>query len=158
MEATADELKRYEELQVIALDFARTGKTQDLKELLNSGISVNLCNEKGNSLIMLASYNGKIETTQMLIDFGANVDKKNFKGHTPLAGVSFKGYFEIARILVKAGANIYENQGLGLTPILFASLFGNTQIVEFYLAKNNSFKGKIYLGISKLIALFKKKK
>ena len=28
METTEQELKRYEELQVIALDFARTGKTQ----------------------------------------------------------------------------------------------------------------------------------
>ena len=152
-------MENLNEQELVAFDYARTGKTQDLKDLLNSGISVNLCNEKGNSLIMLASYNGKLETTQMLISFGANVDKKNFKGHTPLAGVSFKGYFEIAKLLVKAGANIYENQGFGLTPILFASLFGNTQIVEFYLGeKNSSFKGKIYLGISKLIALFKKKK
>ena len=145
--------------ELIAIESARAGETQKLKELLNTGVSVNLCNEKGNSLIMLASYNGKLETTQMLIGFGADVDKKNFKGHTPLAGVSFKGYLEIAKVLVKAGANVYENNGFGLTPILFASLFGNTQIVEFYLGqKTSSFKGKVYLGISKFIALFKKKK
>ena len=60
MEATADELKRYEELQVFALDFARTGKTQDLKAMLQVGMPVNLCDHKGNSLIMLASYNGNL--------------------------------------------------------------------------------------------------
>ena len=94
MEATADELKRYEELQVFALDFARTGKTQDLKAMLQAGMPVNLCDHKGNSLIMLASYNGNLETTSMLLDFGAEVDKKNDRGQTPRAGVSFKGYLD----------------------------------------------------------------
>ena len=37
---------------------------------------VNLCDHKGNTLIMLASYNGNLETTSMLIDFKASVDQK----------------------------------------------------------------------------------
>lgn len=160
MEVTADELKRYEELQVFALDFARTGKTQDLKAMLQAGMPVNLCDHKGNSLIMLASYNGNLETTSMLVDFGADVDKKNDKGQTPLAGVCFKGYIDIVKVLVKAGANIYENNGMGTTPIMFASMFGNYEIVKFLSEenKNNNFKSKIYLIISKIFSLFKKNK
>ena len=158
MEATADELKRYEELQVFALDFARTGKTQDLKAMLQVGMPVNLCDHKGNSLIMLASYNGNLETTVMLVDFGAEVDKKNDRGQTPLAGVCFKGYFDIAKILVEAGANIHENNGLGTTPLMFATIFGNTQIVEYLNKqdKNRSFKSTIYLLFSKFIRVFRK--
>ena len=158
MEATADELKRYEELQVFALDFARTGKTQDLKAMLQAGMPVNLCDHKGNSLIMLASYNGNLETTIMLVDFGAEVDKKNDRGQTPLAGVCFKGYFDIAKILVEAGANIHENNGLGTTPLMFATIFGNTQIVEYLNKqdKNRSFKSTIYLLFSKFIRVFRK--
>ena len=158
MEATADELKRYEELQVFALDFARTGKTQDLKAMLQAGMPVNLCDHKGNSLIMLASYNGNFETTVMLVDFGAEVDKKNDRGQTPLAGVCFKGYIDIVKVLVKAGANIYENNGMGTTPIMFASMFGNSEIVKFLDEQNSGFKSKIYLGFSKFISIFKKKK
>ena len=158
MEATADELKRYEELQVFALDFARTGKTQDLKAMLQSGMPVNLCDHKGNSLIMLASYNGNFETTVMLVDFGAEVDKKNDRGQTPLAGVCFKGYIDIVKVLVKAGANIYENNGMGTTPIMFASMFGNSEIVKFLDEQNSGFKSKIYLGFSKFISIFKKKR
>ena len=158
MEATADELKRYEELQVFALDFARTGKTQDLKAMLQYGMPVNLCDHKGNSLIMLASYNGNLETTVMLVDFGAEVDKKNDRGQTPLAGVCFKGYIDIVKVLVKAGANIYENNGMGTTPIMFASMFGNSEIVKFLDEQNSGFKSKIYLGFSKFISIFKKKK
>lgn len=160
MEATADELKRYEELQVIALDFARTGKTQDLKAMIQSGMPVNLCDHKGNSLLMLASYNGNLETTSMLVDFGAEVDKKNDRGQTPLAGVCFKGYIDIVKVLVKAGANIYENNGMGTTPIMFASMFGNYEIVKYLSEqnKNNNFISKIYLIISKIFSLFKKNK
>jgi ankyrin repeat protein len=158
MEATSDEIKRYEELQVFALDFARTGKTQDLKAMLQSGMPVNLCDHKGNSLIMLASYNGNFETTVMLVDFGAEVDKKNDRGQTPLAGVCFKGYIDIVKVLVKAGANIYENNGMGTTPIMFASMFGNSEIVKFLDEQNSGFKSKIYLGFSKFISIFKKKK
>ena len=91
MEVSQEELKRYEELQVLALDFARVGKTQDLKAMLEAGMSVNLTDHKGNTLLMLASYNGNFETTKMLLEFGANVDKKNDKGPPPLAGVCFKG-------------------------------------------------------------------
>lgn len=158
MEATADELKRYEELQVFALDFARTGKTQDLKAMLQVGMPVNLCDHKGNSLIMLASYNGNLETTSMLIVFGAEVDKKNDRGQTPLAGVCFKGYLDIVKVLVKAGANIYENNGMGTTPIMFASMFGNYEIVKFLSQQNktHNMKAKIYLLISKIFSLFKK--
>ena len=158
MEVTSDEIKRYEELQVFALDFARTGKTEDLKAMLQAGMPVNLCDHKGNSLIMVASYNGNFETTVMLVDFGAEVDKKNDRGQTPLAGVCFKGYIDIVKVLVKAGANIYENNGMGTTPIMFASMFGNSEIVKFLDEQNSGFKSKIYLGFSKFISIFKKKK
>ena len=156
----ANDLNSYEELNLIAFDYARAGKTQDLKLLLNNGMSVDLCDYKGNTLLMLASYNGNLETTSMLVDFGAQVDKKNDRGQTPLAGVCFKGYLDIVKVLVKAGANIYENNGMGTTPIMFASMFGNYEIVKFLSEqnKNNNFKAKIYLIISKIFSLFKKNK
>ncbi|RXJ96698.1 hypothetical protein CRU94_00865 [Arcobacter sp. AHV-9/2010] len=159
MEVSQEELKRYEELQVLALDFARVGKTQDLKAMIEAGMSVNLSDHKGNTLLMLASYNGNFETTSMLVDLKADIDRKNDKGQTPLAGVCFKGYFDIVKILVEAGANINENNGLGTTPLIFASMFGHTQIVEYLNKqdKNRSFKSKIYLLLSKFISLFKKK-
>ncbi|MBL3519385.1 ankyrin repeat domain-containing protein [Arcobacter lanthieri] len=158
MEVTQEELKRYEELQVLALDFSRTGKTQDLKAMIEAGLSVNLTDHKGNTLLMLASYNGNIDTTQMLVDLGADVDRKNDKGQTPLAGVCFKGYLEIVKILVTAGANIHENNGLGTTPLIFASIFGNTKIVKYLNEqdKHRSFKSKLYLLFSKIISLFRK--
>jgi uncharacterized protein len=155
MEATLNELNRYEELQLVALDFARRGMTEDLRLMLGSGMPVNLCDHKGNSLIMLASYNGNLETTELLVLFGADVDKKNDRGQTPLAGVCFKGYLDIVKVLVKAGANIYENNGMGTTPIMFASMFGNYEIVKYLNSQNSSFKSKVYLSLSKIFSTIK---
>lgn len=158
MDINDEELKRYEELQTIALEFAREGNTQELKKMLDSAMPVNLSDHKGNTLLMLASYNNNIETTQMLVNFGAIVDKKNDRGQTPLAGVCFKGYMAIVKILVKAGANINENNGMGTTPLIFASMFGNSEIVEYLSKGENTFKTKIYLTISKILSIFKKEK
>lgn len=160
MRTATNELNRYDELQIIASDFARKGKTEDLKMLLTSGMSVDSCDKKGNTLLMLSSYNGNFETTQLLIFFGADVDKKNHKGQTPLAGVCFKGYLDIVKELVNAGANIYENTGMGTNPVMLASIFGNYEIVKYLNTQDNSFKSKVYLEISKILlnikSLFKK--
>jgi ankyrin repeat protein len=150
-----EEQKRYEELQVIALDFARQGKTQDLKAMLDAQMPINLSDHKGNTLLMLASYNGNLETTQLLVDYGADIDKKNDRGQTPLAGVCFKGYLDIVKILVKNGANVYENNGMGTTPIMFASMFGNYEIVKYLNKEKSTYKTKIYLLISKIFAMIK---
>lgn len=150
MNISPDEEKRYEQLQVMALDFARHGETQELTKMIQAGLSVNLSDPKGQSLIMLASYNGQYETTKALIDLGAFVDQKNDRGQTPLAGVCFKGYFEIVQLLVEHGADINSDNGLGATPISFARMFGHVKIVEYLLSKNAKKPG---LG-SKVMSLF----
>ena len=100
------EEERYEELQLIALDFARNGNTRELEKMLEYGMSVNLCTSKHDSLIMLSSYKGHLETTKMLIEKGADINKLNARGQTPLDGVCFKGDFRIAKLLVENGANM----------------------------------------------------
>jgi len=159
MHISKEELKRYEELQIMALEFARQGKTQDLEAMIDAGLEVNLSDHKGNSLLMLASYNGNLETTKMLISKNANIDRKNDRGQTPLAGVCFKGNLEIVQVLVEAGANIYENNGFGTTSLFFASMFGHTKIINYLQSKDKlGFKAKLYLLFSKFIGFFKTKR
>lgn len=130
---TKDEEKRYEELCAMAFDFARNDACENLEIMLNAGLSENLKNHKGDSLLMLASYHNSLATAQMLLKRGARVDEKNDRGQTPLAGVCFKGYFEMAKFLVESGANIRENNGLGMTPFAYALMFGRKDIAKFFL-------------------------
>lgn len=158
MEVSIEEKSRYLKLQMIALNYARYGNMQELELMIEAKMPINLSDQKGNTLLMLASYNGNEQTTQMLIDRGALVDKKNDRGQTPLAGVCFKGYLGIAKILVRAGANIFENNGMGATPIMFASIFGNYDIVEYLSKQSSSNKSKLYLILSKFTSWIKNRR
>ncbi|MDI6402399.1 ankyrin repeat domain-containing protein [Balneolaceae bacterium ANBcel3] len=138
---TREEEDRYAELQRIALDFARSGNTEELQKMLNAGLPVNLMDEKGNSLLMLAAYNGNLDTTQMLIDLGADVNRVNDRGQSPLAGVAFKGYVAISERLLRAGADIHADNGGGMKPVHFAMLFGRDEVrslLEEYEAKDKN--------------------
>ncbi len=136
------EERRYEELQLMALDFAREGNTKELSKMLKYGMSANLCTHKNDSLIMLSSYKGHLETTKMLIENGADINKINARGQTPLDGVCFKGNLEIAKLLVENGAKIDGN------PIIFATIFGNKEIVKYLKEKGVNKKSLKMLGIS----------
>ncbi|AJC93616.1 ankyrin repeat domain-containing protein [Campylobacter volucris] len=153
---TYEEEQRIQELCTMAFDYARKNDLQNLKIMIETGLSVNLKNHKGDSLLMLASYHNSYDCAKFLLENGANVDEKNDKGQTPLAGVCFKGYLPMCKLLVKYGANIDENNGLGMTPFTFAVMFGRTDVVEF-LSQNSkkSFLKKISLF---LLKIFKRNK
>jgi ankyrin repeat protein len=131
LEITPAEEDRYSELQQLALDAARTGDMGMLMPMLDAGMPVNLADEKGNSLLMLASYHGHLRIVELLLKSGAAPDQRNARNQTPLAGVAFKGGLEIAKLLVKHGADPNADQGGGRFPVQFAAMFGNPDIVEF---------------------------
>lgn len=145
---TETEEKRYAELQQMALDFARHGETESLAAMLCHGLPVDLADAKGNSLLMLASYNGNLETTRMLLEEGAKVDCRNDRGQTPLGGVAFKGYEEIVTLLLEHGADIDADNGGGMTPLMFAAMFGRGKVVEQLRARGASLRQCNRLGMS----------
>ncbi|NKQ41062.1 MAG: ankyrin repeat domain-containing protein [Sulfurovum sp.] len=125
---TATEEDRYVQLQSLALDYAREGDTKGLEKMLRYGMPINLGTHKGDTLLMLATYNGCVDTTSILIQKGANIDQKNQRGQTPLEGACFKGKLPIVKLLVENGATIDKNA------IIYASIFGHKDIV-YYLTK-----------------------
>lgn len=145
---TQAEEKRYAELQQMALDFARHGETDSLAAMLDHGLPVNLADAKGNSLLMLASYNENLETSRMLLEHGASVDCRNDRGQTPLGGVAFKGYEEIAAVLLDHGADIDADNGGGMTPLMFAAMFGRAKVVEQLKTRGASLRSRNRLGIT----------
>lgn len=60
-----------------------------LQQMVKEGISINAVDEKGNSLLMLAAYEGDLKKVKLLINAGADVNQRNEKyiytfGDTPL--------------------------------------------------------------------------
>jgi ankyrin repeat protein len=145
---TAQEEQRYAELQQMALDFARHGETDPLGEMLRHGLPVNLADLKGNTLLMLACYNGNVETARMLLSFGADVDRRNDRGQTPLGGAAFKGYAEVVSLLVENGSDIDADNGGGMTPLMFAGMFGRHAVVDLLRRHGASLQRRTSWGIS----------
>ncbi|WP_276882754.1 ankyrin repeat domain-containing protein [Campylobacter cuniculorum] len=152
-----EEEKRFAELCNMAFDFARNDECENLEIMIKAGLNVNLKTQKGDTLLMLASYNNSLKTAQMLLENGARVDEKNDRGQTPLAGVCFKGHLQMCELLVKHGANINENNGLGMTPYTFAIMFGRKEVAEFLLNHSKkSLMKRIALKILKILKNDKK--
>ena len=130
MTLSAQEESRYAELQAMALDAARHGDLEALEPMLEAGMPVNLRDEKGNTLLMLAAYHGNPEVVWALLRRDAAADERNDRNQTPLAGVAFKGHLEVARLLLDAGADPVADQGGGRTPVMFAAMFGHLEMVK----------------------------
>lgn len=90
----------------IAQDMAREGRTAELSDFLDHGLPVDVADEDGNTLLMLAAYNSQPETLAMLIDRGADVDRRNNRDQSPIAGALFKGATEVVEMLKGAGADL----------------------------------------------------
>jgi len=140
------EQRRYEELLALAIEFARSGQSEELRKMVVHGLPIDLQDHKGNTLLMLAVYNDHFKTAKMLLEHGASVDKRNDRGQTPLGGAAFKGYCHMIELLITHGAQVDIDQGGGKTPLFFAALFGRKEAYE--MLKSYGADEKRFLGIS----------
>ncbi|MFC4334285.1 ankyrin repeat domain-containing protein [Salininema proteolyticum] len=88
-----------------AFDLARTGETAVLEQYLDAGLPIEIATGSGDTLLMLAAYNGHADTVRALIRRGADVDRLNDRGQSPLAGAVFKDYREVITVLLGHGAD-----------------------------------------------------
>jgi hypothetical protein len=86
-------------------NLAREGGTETLAAYVDAGVPANLCNDKGDTLVMLAAYHGHAQTVTALLERGADPDRPNDRGQTPLAGAVFKGEQAAIEALLDGGAD-----------------------------------------------------
>nr|WP_324192591.1 ankyrin repeat domain-containing protein [Nocardia transvalensis] len=117
------------ELATKLFDLARAGDVTALTAYLDAGVPVNLTNDRGDTLLMLAAYHGHLDAVRVLLDRGADPNRANDRGQTPAAGAVFKGEDEIVRALLAAGAD--PDAG---TPSArdSATMFGKAQLLQLF--------------------------
>ncbi|MEV4482870.1 ankyrin repeat domain-containing protein [Micromonospora coxensis] len=86
-------------------DLARGGATEELGEYVDAGLPVNLTNDKGDTLLILAAYHARPETVAALLARGADHTRTNDRGQTALAAAVFRRNAEAVRALLDAGAD-----------------------------------------------------
>lgn len=97
-----------DDVQAVAghvFDLARGGETDALAAYLDAGAPVDLTNEKGDTLLILASYHEHEDTVALLLERGADVTRLNDRGQNALVCAVFKQSPGIVRRLVAAGAD-----------------------------------------------------
>ena len=86
-------------------DLARDGGDAALAEQLDAGLPVNLTNDKGDTLLILAAYHQHAATVRVLLARGADTSRVNDRGQTALAAAVFRRTGEIVTDLLAAGAD-----------------------------------------------------
>lgn len=103
-----------------AFDLARGGATDELSELVDSGLPVNLTNDSGDSLLILAAYYSHPDTVSALLARGADHARVNDKGQTALGAAVFRQSEQGVRALLAAGADPHAG---GRTAVEIAVFF-----------------------------------
>jgi ankyrin repeat protein len=86
-------------------DLARGGATGELAEYVDAGLPVNMTNDKGDTLLILAAYHAHPATVAALLARGADHARTNDRGQTALAAAVFRKNTEAVRALLDAGAD-----------------------------------------------------
>ena len=93
------------ELARKVFDLAREGSTDELAAYVDAGVPVNLTNDKGDTLLILAAYHGHPEAVAALLARGADHGRANDRGQTALAAAVFRQSAATVSRLLEAGAD-----------------------------------------------------
>nr|WP_067635842.1 ankyrin repeat domain-containing protein [Actinomadura latina] len=110
-------------------ELARSGETRRLVDYVEAGVPVNLSNDRGDTLLMLAAYHGHPETVRALAARGADPERANDRGQRPLAGAVFKRETGVVRALLDAGADPRAGSPSAADT---ARMFGNAEFLAWF--------------------------
>lgn len=86
-------------------ELAREGGTDQLAGHLDAGLSPDLTNDRGDTLLVLAAHHDHPETVRALLEHGADTGRANDRGQTPLAAAVFRRSAVTVGLLLAAGAD-----------------------------------------------------
>lgn len=86
-------------------DLAREGAAEKLMAVIDQGIPVDLTDFKGDTLLILAAYNGHDAVAAGLLERGADINRLNDKGQGALTCAVFRKNEPLTRFLLQNGAD-----------------------------------------------------
>ncbi|XP_027104226.1 protein VAPYRIN-LIKE-like [Coffea arabica] len=118
------EVARVLERGEAVLHAARRGELKLLESLLETGASMNFCDQYGLTAIHMAAIKGHKDAVMTLVEFGAELECQDAEGHTPLHLAVEGGCFETVEVLINRGANVNAKSKKGATPLYISRMMG----------------------------------
>lgn len=116
---------------------ARSGRTNDVRRILDEGCRVDDEGDNEGSPLWYACAGGHLQSAKLLLLRGAAVDREK-AGTTPLIVACQNGRVDIATLLVERGASIATPTTTGLSALNTAARGGHAEIVALLLARGLS--------------------
>ena len=118
------------ELAGRVFDLARGGHAEDLAAYVDAGVPVNLTNDKGDTLLLLAAYHNHPAAVAALLARGADHSRANDRGQTALAAAVFRQSTEIVSMLMDAGADPDAGGPSARATAIFFELPAMTELLD----------------------------
>jgi ankyrin repeat protein len=125
-------MKAPEEEKAQIFEMVRRGDLDGFLQTQSGVRYIGDTNEKGHSLLMLATYHGHESLSRVLLSMGADPNFIDSSGNSILMGVSFKGHLSIIKLLYSYGAEVGYANPKGQTASDLAVMFGRTDVVAFF--------------------------
>ena len=102
---------------------------EKLQTWWQQGLDVEFRDERSNTGLMRAAWEGNLPLVQQFVQAGANVNSRNDKQETAVMLAAWRGHEPVVTWLLQHEAHIDQN-GRGWTPLMYAAFAGHTEIVE----------------------------
>lgn len=110
-----------------------------LEKLLDSGVMINIRDDKGRNALFWALFTGNAKSASLLIRRGIDYCSNIMGGITTLHYTIFKNEFEVFKLLSDfMNINITDSQGS--TPLMCAAFYDRDEMVEYLILKGADFK------------------
>lgn len=126
--------KQYVEKNDCLIKVIKSKEKPKINELLSRGISPNIRDKDGLSILHLAVKSSDYFTTELLLNKGANPNIKGWKnGTTPLFNAVISNRIDIAELLLKHAANPNVTNTKGLSSLYFSITSNNQEMTKLLL-------------------------
>ena len=133
-------------------NYVSDNKTDEIKELIESGYDVDQCIESGATPLMIACIANAHNSVKTLIELGADINFQDANGQTPLMFTTFKNAVNSAKILLKnQNLKIDAKDYTGSTALMRTAAYGSVEVLKILIKAGADINAVNYSGENALI-------
>ncbi|XP_051771309.1 protein phosphatase 1 regulatory subunit 16A [Ctenopharyngodon idella] len=120
---------------VTLLEASARNDLEEVRELLNNGVSPDLYNEDGLTALHQSCIDDFVDVARCLLDAGANVNACDSELWTPLHAAATCGHTDLVQLLIESGADLLAVNADGNMPYDLCEDEATLELIEMIMAE-----------------------